>query len=148
MRRVSSERQMTLAQWNLTAWLSLSVFGWPAHCGGCPLRSIPIEPPNHDVRFTPKATSSLRTSEISRRAIRRPSAVPKSREIYSISSSAMLSKPDEMVRPSALAAFMLIVSSNLVGCSTGRSAGFLPMRIWAVRVPPCRYERIGGHEQR
>jgi len=36
MRRVSSERQMTLAQWNLMAWLSLSVFGWPAHCGGCP----------------------------------------------------------------------------------------------------------------
>jgi hypothetical protein len=33
---------------------------------------------------------------------------------YSISSSAMLSKPDEMVRPSALALFMLMVSSNLV----------------------------------
>jgi len=58
---------------------------------------------------------------------------------YSISSSAMLSRPDEMVRPRALAVVMLMVSSNLVGCSTGRSVGFLPMRIWAVRVPPCRY---------
>ncbi len=44
---------------------------------------------------------------------------------YSISSSAMLSKPEEMVSPSALAVFMLMASSNLVGCKTGRSAGFL-----------------------
>src|SRR6266542_5449857 len=58
---------------------------------------------------------------------------------YSISSSAMLSKPDEIVRPSALAVFMLMASSNLLGCRTGRSAGFLPSRIWPVRVPPCWY---------
>ena len=58
---------------------------------------------------------------------------------YSISSSAMLSKPEEMVSPSALAVFMLMASSNLVGCKTGRSAGFLPIRIWPVRVPPCWY---------
>src|SRR5262245_28596433 len=32
-------------------------------------------------------------------------------------------------RPSALAVFTLITSSNLVGCSTGRSAGFTPLRI-------------------
>ena len=31
-------------------------------------------------------------------------------------------------RPSALAVFMLMTSSNLVGCSTGRSAGFAPLR--------------------
>jgi len=71
-------------------------------------------------------------------AKRRPSAIRKNAS-YSISSSEMLSKPDEMVRPSALAVFMLMASSNLVGCSTGRSAGFLPIRIWPVRVPPCRY---------
>src|SRR5438034_3810044 len=58
---------------------------------------------------------------------------------YSISSSAMLSKPEEMVSLSALAVFMLMASSNLVGCKTGRSAGFLPIRIWPVRVPPCWY---------
>ncbi len=58
---------------------------------------------------------------------------------YSISSSAMLSKPEEMVSPSALAVLMLMASSNLVGCRTGRSAGFLPIRIWPVRVPPCWY---------
>ena len=32
------------------------------------------------------------------------------------------------MRPSALAAFMLISSSNMVGCSTGRSAGLVPLR--------------------
>jgi hypothetical protein len=38
------------------------------------------------------------------------------------------------VRPSALAVFMLITSSNLVGCSTGRSAGFAPKTARACRV--------------
>ena len=61
------------------------------------------------------------------------------RVAYSTSSSAMLSKPEEMVRPSALAVFMLITSSNLVGCMTGRSAGFSPLRIRPVRIPPCWY---------
>ena len=35
---------------------------------------------------------------------------------YSITSSAMLSSPDERVRLSALAVFILITNSNLVGC--------------------------------
>ena len=34
-----------------------------------------------------------------------------------------------MVRPSALAVLRLITSSNLVGCSTGKSAGVAPRRI-------------------
>jgi hypothetical protein len=34
-----------------------------------------------------------------------------------------------MVRPRALAALRLITNSNLVGCSTGRSAGLAPLRI-------------------
>ena len=34
-----------------------------------------------------------------------------------------------IVRPSALAVLRLITSSNLVGCSTGMSAGFTPLRI-------------------
>ena len=35
-------------------------------------------------------------------------------------------------RPSALAVFRLITSSNLVGCMTGRSAGFSPLRMASV----------------
>jgi len=34
-----------------------------------------------------------------------------------------------IVRPSALAVFTLMTSSNFVGCSTGRSAGLAPLRI-------------------
>ena len=34
-----------------------------------------------------------------------------------------------MVRPISLAAFRLMMNSNFVGCSTGRSAGFVPLSI-------------------
>jgi hypothetical protein len=46
-----------------------------------------------------------------------------------ITSSAVASSVSGMVRPSALAVFMLMTSSNLVGNMTGRSAGFSPLRI-------------------
>ena len=45
------------------------------------------------------------------------------------------------MRPSALAVFMLITSSNLVGCSTGRSEGLAPLRI-LVDVAACTAEQI------
>src|SRR5258705_1562617 len=48
---------------------------------------------------------------------------------YSITSSARTSKDGGTVRPSALAVLRLITSSYLVGCSTGRSEGLVPLRI-------------------
>jgi hypothetical protein len=48
---------------------------------------------------------------------------------YSITSSARASSDGGTSRPSALAVLRLITSSNLVGCSTGRSAGFVPFKI-------------------
>jgi len=39
-----------------------------------------------------------------------------------------------ILMPRALAVFMLISSSNLVGCWTGRSAGFAPLRILSDEV--------------
>jgi Transposase domain (DUF772) len=48
---------------------------------------------------------------------------------YSINSSARATSAGAMVRPIALAVLELITSTNLVGCSTGRSAGFAPLRI-------------------
>ena len=48
---------------------------------------------------------------------------------YSITSSARASSVGGTSRPSALAVFRLITNSNLVGCSTGMSAGFAPRRI-------------------
>ena len=47
---------------------------------------------------------------------------------YSITSSAMDSSPDDKVRPSVFAVLRLMTNSNLVGCSTGRSTGFSPLR--------------------
>ena len=39
-----------------------------------------------------------------------------------------------MVSPSALAVLRLMTNSNVVGCSTGRSAGFAPLRILSTYV--------------
>ena len=43
-----------------------------------------------------------------------------------------------MVRPRALAVLRLMTSANLVGCSTGRSAGLAPLRILAAPDLECR----------
>jgi hypothetical protein len=48
---------------------------------------------------------------------------------HSITSSARPSSIGGTVRPIVLAVFRLITSSNLVGCWTGRSAGFSPMNM-------------------
>jgi hypothetical protein len=62
-----------------------------------------------DVRFVPKA-------EI--------------RGIYSISSSASDINDAGIVNPSAFADVRLMMNSNLVGCSTGKSDGFVPCSIF------------------
>src|SRR5262249_43236945 len=48
---------------------------------------------------------------------------------YSITSSARSRNPSGRFSPRALAVVRLMMRSNLVGCSTGRSAGFAPRRI-------------------
>jgi hypothetical protein len=48
---------------------------------------------------------------------------------YRITSSAWKRSVGGMVRPRAWAVFRLMTSSNFIGCSTGRSAGFAPFRI-------------------
>src|SRR6516162_521119 len=48
---------------------------------------------------------------------------------HSITSSARASTVVEMSRPSALAVFMLITSSNLTGACTGSSLGLTPLTI-------------------
>ena len=47
----------------------------------------------------------------------------------SITSSASTSSVRGTVKPSAFAVFRFMTNSNLVGCITGRSAGFSPLRI-------------------
>jgi hypothetical protein len=47
------------------------------------------------------------------------------RASYSIASSARTRNDSGILRPRALAVVRLMMKSNLVGCSTGRSAGFV-----------------------
>src|SRR5262245_3482495 len=49
--------------------------------------------------------------------------------LHSITSSAMASTPGGIVRPSDLATLRLIISSNLLDCTTGSSAGCEPLTI-------------------
>ena len=65
-----------------------------------------------DVRFVPKAD-----------------ILHCGRDCYSITSSARASSVGGISRPSALAVVRLMTRSNLVGCSTGISPGFVPRRI-------------------
>src|SRR5215831_17799106 len=53
---------------------------------------------------------------------------------HSITSSATNRMSRLIVSPTSLAAFTLMTSSNLVGRSTGKSAGFAPLRILSTYV--------------
>src|SRR5260370_38842551 len=55
-----------------------------------------------------------------------------------------------MASPRALAVWRLMTSSNLVACSTGRSAGLAPLRILSMRYPARRYisTRLGPQDMR
>src|SRR3989442_8121334 len=61
---------------------------------------------------------------------------------HSITWSARESTDCGIVRPSAFAVLRLITSSNLVGCSTGRSAGFAPFEGFLAKNPPRRDKAI------
>ena len=67
-----------------------------------------------------------------------------------ITFSARIITTGGIVRPSALAVFRLITSSNLVGCSTGRSAGLAPFRILSTinGGAPVGFDPVGsvGHQ--
>jgi hypothetical protein len=80
------------------------------------------------VRYTPLATELMRRNELTRCANRDLTHCSK-RDRYSITSSARASSVGGTVRPSAFAVLRLITRSNLVGCSTGRSAGRSPLRM-------------------
>src|SRR5262249_35660675 len=53
---------------------------------------------------------------------------------HSITSSAGRRKDSWIVRPIAFAVLRLIAKSNFVGCSTGKSAGFVPCKILCTRT--------------
>src|SRR6516225_1418990 len=61
---------------------------------------------------------------------------------HSITSSAAFNRPFGTLRPSAFAVLRLMTSSNFVPCTTGKSAGFSPLRIRPAYRPTCRYESV------
>jgi hypothetical protein len=78
---------------------------------------------NRHVRFTPRSGHSAVPEQCPQRAN------SGHRQPYSITASAVVNSDGGIVRPSALAVFRLITNSNFAGCTTGRSAGFSPLRI-------------------
>ena len=74
---------------------------------------ISATPPKADVNSPPRLSPLSATSRLAP---------------HSITSSASASIMGGMSRPSALAVLRLITNSNLVGCMTGRLAGFSPLR--------------------
>ena len=77
-----------------------------------------------DVRFTP---DSDRTADLVVGPFR--ATTGHQSDIYSINSSARPSSDSGTVRPSALAVLRLMISSTLVDCWTGISAGLAPLRM-------------------
>ena len=87
-----------------------------------------IRPLNHDVCFTPKTGHRATGPQCPLRAISDHSRRSK-RHAHSITSSASASSLSGISRPSDLAVLRLITNSNLSDRTTGRSAGFSPLRI-------------------
>ena len=54
---------------------------------------------------------------------------PAAKSLHSITSSAVASSDGGTVRPSIRAVWALMTSSNLLACTTGKSAGFAPLRM-------------------
>jgi hypothetical protein len=71
-----------------------------------------------------RQSDSIVLQEVSRTQLPRLAAVP-----HSMTWSARPSTDGGIVRPSAFAVLRLMTSSNFVGCSTGNSPGFAPLRI-------------------
>ena len=77
-------------------------------------------PPERVERFVLPAAENLHTSGCEQ---------SQQTTLYSITSSARSRKDSGIASLRALAVVRSMTSSNLVGCSTGRSAGFAPLRI-------------------
>ena len=108
------------------ATLDPAEFAQPLHKSGDPLarggRRLPAQKP--DGRQLPRLLRARRERPRRRRAAeQRDELAP----LHSITSSAGASSVAGTLRPSALAVLRLITSSNLVGCTTGRSAGFVAL---------------------
>ena len=98
----------------------------------------PIEhPPQghtaHRAQGDPEQDPDDDADDVDRESHNSPSSVVAlATDRYSITSSAAFTRPVGRSRPSVFAVFKLMISSNLVDCTTGRSAGFSPLSTRAV----------------
>jgi hypothetical protein len=81
----------------------------------------------HEHAYAPHPVGLLRTR--SDRPRRRAKQRDELAALHSITSSARTSKAVGTVRSRALAVLRLMISSIFVNCTTGRSAGFSPLRM-------------------
>jgi hypothetical protein len=86
-----------------------------------PRRSVPP----HPIQTIGQALVAIRQKAKPAGRAARAVAAPKA---HSMTSSAMARIPSGMVIPIALAVCKLMMNSNLVGSTTGRSAGFSPFK--------------------
>src|SRR5438067_1553234 len=95
------------------------------------------------VQRSPLPTERLNRLIASKRLLQQnlPTSTPAPQQLepYSSTSSAINRNSRFIVSPSSLAVFKLTSSSNLVGCSTGRSAGFAPFSILSTYVAARRF---------
>ena len=111
---------------------------WPPAAGVVLEREVTSIMANSRVPWT-KVKGPGATRRTASHCLRKPASVPVSESArwarsevaapYSITSSARASSVGGISRPSILAVLRLMISSNFVGCTTGRSAAFSPWRI-------------------
>ena len=97
-------------------------------------RLQPLRLPARAARQLPDQSTTLRVDSSSTDDPRLRAALPGSdiSQRHSINSLARSRNVSGIVSPSALAVVRLIMRSNLVGCSTGMSAGFAPRKILSI----------------
>ena len=96
----------------------------PRHTSTLPNPDLSASAPMSPSASCGHDTASARGSNVPIPAVSRSS-----KRSYSITPSARTRKDSGTVSPSAFAVVRLTMRSNLLGCSTGRSAGFAPRKI-------------------
>ena len=100
------------------------------HLGCSPVPSLPTSAPSCLwTFFQPNTLCAVKASSSGPGGILSGAFVGMLPGVHLITLSALASTFGGIVRPICLAVFRLMISSNFVGCSTGRSAGLAPLRI-------------------
>jgi hypothetical protein len=106
LRELDKQRALMLVRFQAPQWVKRKL---------PPYLSMSVLPPKADITEKRRHVGLVPQADIG--------------SFYSMTSSARASSAGGTVMPSDFAILRLIVNSNLVGCTTGKSAGFAPPRI-------------------